>query len=119
MHSLDVDATLVCEEHQVVVRAGGEEMLDEIIRIALSLSLAGGHADNAFAAPTLCAVGADVGAFDQPGMGDRDDHTFVGNQVLDVDLALVGYDIGEAVIGVLEADFLELGLDDGHDTGVV
>ena len=31
MHALDIDAAGVGEKHQVIVRAGGEEVLDEIL----------------------------------------------------------------------------------------
>jgi hypothetical protein len=58
--------------------------------------LAGGHADDPLAAAALRAVFADVGALDQAVVGERDDDRFVGDQVLDGDLALVRHQIGQA-----------------------
>jgi hypothetical protein len=92
MDALDVGAAGVGEEHQVIVRAGGEKMLDEILRPrpARRRRFARGHADDALAAAALGAIGTDVGALDQAGVGDGDDDAFVGDQVFDGDLAFLG-----------------------------
>ena len=58
MHALDIDAAGVGEEHQVIVRAGGEEMLDEILVLA-RFAFARGHADDALAAAPLRAIGTE------------------------------------------------------------
>ena len=66
MHAFDIDATGVGEEHQVIVRAGGEEVLDKILGPRRHVgTFAGGHADDALAAAALGAIGTDVGALDQ------------------------------------------------------
>ena len=67
-------------------------------------ALAGLHADDALAAAALRAVGADVGALDQAAVRDGDDDAFVGDQVLDGDLAFVGHQLGQARRGVLLLD---------------
>ena len=54
---LDVNATVLGEEHDVVVRGAGEQVFDEIF-FALF------HAHDALAAAALGAVGADGGALD-------------------------------------------------------
>ena len=118
MDALDIDAAGVGEEHEVIVRAGGEEVLDKILVLARRRrSLAGGHADDALAAAALGAIGADGGALDQAGVGDGDDDAFVGDEVFDGDLAFVGDQLGEARGGVFGFDLAQLVLDDGEDAG--
>ena len=77
-------------------------------------AFARGHADDAFAAATLRAVGADVGALDQAVVGERDDHALVGDQIFDGDLAFVGHQLGQARRGILFFDGQQLVLDDGQ-----
>jgi hypothetical protein len=113
VHALDVDAARVGEKHQVIVGRGCEEMLDEIVVLGL-VALARGHADDAAPAAPLRAVAADVGALDERGVGERDDHAFVGDEVLDRHLALVGDDLRAPLVAVLLLDRLELLLDDGE-----
>ena len=90
---LDVSAARFGEEHQVIVRGRGEEMLDEIAFFFLGRAFARGHADDALAAAALRAKGADGGAFDEAAVGDADDAAFVGDEILHVDLAFVGHDL--------------------------
>src|SRR5437773_10473017 len=99
MHALDVSAAEVGEEHQVIVGAGGEQVLDEIL-VLLGGAFAGGHANDPFAAAPLRAVGTDVGPLDQSVVGQRDDDAFVGNQVFDGNFAFVRHQFGEAWRGV-------------------
>ena len=47
------------KEHQIIVRARSEKMLDEIAFLFLSGALARGHADHALAAASLRAISAD------------------------------------------------------------
>ena len=110
--ALDVAAPGLGEEHQVVVRAGREQVLDEIARVFLGRALAGRHADDALAAAALRAVLAGERALDEPGVRDGDDRSLVGDEVFHVDLALVGHDLGQARRGVLRLDGLDLFLDD-------
>ena len=88
-------------------------MLDEIVVLGL-VALTRGHADHTAAAAALRAVAADVRALDQRRVGQRDDDAFVRDQVLDRHLALVGHDLGAALVAVLLANGLELLLDDGE-----
>ena len=54
VHAAHVDATGVGEKHEVIMRAGGEEVLDEILGFALHDGvLARAHADHALAATAL------------------------------------------------------------------
>ena len=93
---LDVSAPGFGEEHQVIVRGRGEEMLDEIAFFFLGRAFARGHADDAFAAAALRAECADGGALDEAAVRDADDAAFVGDEILHVDLAFVGHELGQA-----------------------
>ena len=55
MHSLDIHPARVRKEHQIIVRAGGEQMLDEIAGL-VSCAFPGRHADDALAAAALGAI---------------------------------------------------------------
>ena len=70
---LDVSASRFGEEHQVIVRRRGEEMLDEIAFFLLGRAFARGHADDAFAAAALRAKRAHRSALDETAMRDADD----------------------------------------------
>ena len=72
-----VSATRLGEEHQIVVRRRGEEMLDEIAFIFLRCAFARGHANDAFAASSLRPESADRGSFNKSAVGDADDAAFV------------------------------------------
>ena len=87
---LDVGAARFGEEHQVIVRGRGEEMLDEIAFLFLGRAFARRHADDAFAAAPLRAERADRGALDESAVRDADDAALVGDEILHVDLAFVG-----------------------------
>ena len=76
------------------MRGRGEEMLDEIALFFLGRAFARGHADDAFAAASLRAKRADRGALDEAAVGDADDAAFVGDEILHVDLAFVGHELG-------------------------
>ena len=63
----------------------------------------------------LGAVGGQRQRLDVAGVGDRDDHLLVGDQVLDVDLVLAGRDVGAALVGEALGDLPELLLDQVQD----
>ena len=113
-HALDIAATALSEEHEVVVRGGGEEILDEVAVLFL-LGLAGRHADDAFAAAFLGAEGTDECAFDKAVVRKGDDHTFVGDEVFDSHLALLRNDLCAARGGVFSLNLAEFILDDRED----
>ena len=75
-----VDAALVGEDQQVGVGGGDEEVFDEILR-------ARAHADAAFAAARLAAIGIDRGALQVAAVGDGDGHVFHRDQIFETDLA--------------------------------
>ena len=115
VHAPDVHAAGGGEEHQVIMRAGGEEVLDEVLSLALHDGVfAGAHADDAFAAPTLGAVRADIGALDEAVMREGDDDAFVGDEVLNRHVALVGDDVGPARRGVLFFNLYDAFFDDAQ-----
>ena len=76
-----VDLAAVGEEQQVVVRGADEQVLDEVAVLHV-------HPGHAAAAALLLAVGGQRQRLDVAGLGDRDHHLLVGDQVLDVDLVL-------------------------------
>ena len=95
------------------MRARGEQVLDEI-HVLLRGPLAGCHADHAFAAPALGAVGTDVRPLDQPRMREGDDDALVRNQVFNRNLPLVRHQFRYPRRGVLRLDGLQLRFDDAQ-----
>ena len=87
-------------------------MLDVVV-------LLGVHPHHADPAAALDAVGGDRQPLDVAGARDRDDHVLLGDQLLEVDLALGRQDLGAAVVAELLAHLLELLADDGHQPGLV
>ena len=102
-----VELAGVGEEEQVVVGAGDEEVLDPVVLLQV------GPVEPPAAAPLLL-VGAHRDPLDVAGVGDGDDHVLFGDQVLDGELALVGHDLGPAVVAELLDHLGHLGLEDGH-----
>ncbi len=99
-----VHAALVGEDQQVGVRGGDDQVLDHVFG-------ARRHADAAFAAARLAAIGVDGGALEIAAArhGDRD--VFHLHQVFELDLARVFDDLRAALIAEVLLDFLQL-LDD-------
>ena len=92
-----VDLADAGEEEQEVVRAGDEEVLDLVFFLEV-------HAGHAHAAALLLAVGGDRQSLDVARLGDGDDHLLLGDEVFDVEVALVGHDLGAAVVVVQALD---------------
>ena len=103
-----VDLALVGEEQHVLVGARDEHLVDDIVLFEVR----SGHA---LAAALLRAVGGHGDALHVAGMGDGDDHLLVGDEVLDVERALGGLDLGAALVAELAADLAHLLLDHGED----
>ena len=97
------------------MRAGGEEMLHEVVVLGVVLSLLGRHADHTLATTFLRPVSAHCGTLDQALVSDGNNTALVGDQVLDGNLPLFGNKLGEAWAGMLFTDGLQLGLDDRED----
>ena len=97
VHLDPVDLADGREEQQVVVRGGDEQVLDVVV-------LLGVHPDDADPAAALDAVGGERQPLDVAGARDRDDHVLLGDQLLEVDLALGRHDLGAAVVAELLAD---------------
>ena len=111
--ALDIHPAGVREKHQVIMRAGGEQMLDEIV-VPGGLALLRRHADDPLAAAALGAVLAHIGALDEAVVRERNDHALIRNEVFNGNLALVGDDFSFARGGVLLPDRPQLRLDDRH-----
>src|SRR5690606_30480282 len=103
-----VEAAEVGEEEEVVVGAGHEERLDEVL-----LARPGPGLPSATAA--LRAVLADGVPLDVAVVAEGDDHVLFGDEVLAGELALLLADLGAARIGELRLDLLELLLDHAHE----
>ena len=97
------------------MRAGGEEVLDEVLSLALHDGVfACTHADDALAATALGAVRANVGALNEAVVGEGNDDALVGDEILDRHVALVGDDVGAARRGVLVFNFYDTFFDDAQ-----
>ncbi len=103
-----VRAAPVGENHDVGVRRRDEEVADEVL-------LARAHPDAPFAAAALAAIRRDRGALDVAGVAHRDRHVFLGDQILDVQLARLAFDdLRAPLVAVALADVLQLVDDDLH-----
>ena len=87
-------------------------VMKQVLDLVLFLEVHAGHAD---AAALLLAVGGDGQPLDVAGLGDGDRHLLFGDEILEVDLALVRHDVGAAVVVVETPDLGKLGLDDAED----
>ena len=94
------------------MRRRDEELRDPVLFARL-------HAQLALPAATLRAVGARAGALHVPRVRDGDDHVLFLDQVLLVDLALVGDNLRAALVGVLGPYLLQLHDDDVHQHALV
>jgi hypothetical protein len=101
VHLLRMALADVREEQDVVVRAGGEEPLHEVVLVRLG-------ADDALAAAFLRAVVGDGGALDEAEVGDGDDAALVRDDVLHAELAERADDLGAARRGVLRLHLEQL-----------
>ncbi len=87
-------------------------MLDEVAVLHV-------HAGHAATAALLLAVGGQRERLDVAGLGDRDHHLLVGDQVLDVDFVLGVADLGAALVAEALGDLGELLLDHAEHAGLV
>ena len=95
---------------------GREEMLDEISFVFLRRALSRRHADDAFATAPLRAERAHRRALDEAAVRDANDRSFVGDEILHVDLAFVGHQLGQTRAGVFLLNLAQLLLDDLENT---
>src|SRR5207249_11841504 len=107
-----VSASRRGEEHQIVMRGSGEEMLDEIAFLFLGRALACLHADDTFTPTALCTKRANCGAFDKTAISNADDAALVRNEVFHVDLGLIRSVFRKAWRTVSVTDFEQLFSDD-------
>ena len=98
VHLQPVDLADGGEEEDVVVRRGDEQVLDVVLVLQV-------HPHHADAAAALLAVRGHRQALDVARPRDRDHHVLLGDQVLELELALGGDDLGAAVV-VLAVDRL-------------
>jgi len=87
-------------------------MLDEVPILHI-------HAGDSTAAAVLGTVGVERQRLDVAGVGDRDHHLLVGDQVLDVDLAFGVRDLRAPLVAVAIADLDQLLLDQGEHAQLV
>ena len=116
MHSLDIATTGLGKEYKIVMRAGGEEVLDEIALFGLILRLSGSHAYDPLATALLGAIGTDCRSLDESLVGDGDNTPFIGDEVLNGDLTLFRDELRETGARVLFLDGKKLSFDNGKDT---
>ena len=87
------------------MRGAHEQVLDEIAVLHV-------HAGHTTAASLLLAVGGQRQGLDVAGVGDRDHHLLIGDQVLDVDLVLGVGDVSASLVAEALGDLGQLLLDD-------
>ena len=112
VHLEPVDLADAREEQDVVVRRGDEQVLDPVVVLRV-------HPHHAHAPALLLAVGGGGDALDVAGLRDRDDHVLFADQLLEVELALRGQDLGAAVVAEAAAELAQLVLDDRVDARLV
>src|SRR5580704_9164827 len=98
------------------MRTGREQMLNEIPLIPAYLCFPGRHPDDASSATSLRAKFAFRRPLDVAAVGDGDDASFIGDQILESDVSLFGKDRGEPFGSILVLNSQQLFLDDRHDS---
>src|SRR5262249_41786505 len=112
VHLQPVGAAAVRENHDVGVSRRDEEMADEIL-------VARPHADASLAAAALVAIRRDCRPLDVAGVAHRDRHVFLGDQILDGDLARLALDdLRASFVPVRFAHRLQFVDDDLHQQTV-
>ena len=94
------------------MRGAHEQVLDEVAVLHV-------HPGDPASAALLLAVGGQRQRLDVAGLGDRDHHLLVGDQVLDVDLVLGVGDLRAPLVAEALRDLRELLLDDRQHAGLV
>ena len=102
-----VASSAVREDQDVGVRVGDEEVRDDILFARL-------HADQALAATPLLPVRVERGALDVARVRRGDDDVFVGDEILDPELAALFDEVRAPLVAVLRANLLQL-VDDNPD----
>ena len=105
-----VHPAVVGEHQEMIVGVGGVDIGDVIL-----LPGAGSH--DSLSAPSLGPVGVNGLTFDVSLLCHGDDHGFVLDEVLDVEIPLILHDLGPAAVTVLLPDLLEFRPDDPHPQG--
>jgi len=108
-----VHAAAVGEQQEVLVVAGGDEILHAVVIGRM-------HAGNALASPPLLLVGGKGGALDIAPAGQGNDHVFVRDQIFDVNACqFVAQDFRAPLAGVGRADGLDFFAHDAAQDGRV
>ena len=105
-----IDLPVVSEDHQIGVRRGYEEVLDEIFVLRRS-------SESALAATALTRVGRDWRTFDVARLGDRDRNVFVLDQIFDRKFNARVDEESEIMIITQQAKLIRLGVDKIRETG--
>src|SRR5215469_2413067 len=86
------------------MRGGDKEVVDDVVGTQLRTA-------HAFAAAALRPVQISPGALGIAAVGDRYDDVFLGDEILDRHVAVVGDDLGPPVVAVFRRDLAELSTD--------
>ena len=76
----------------------------------------GGHADDPPAPALLGTILRHVGPLDEPAMGQSNDHSLIGDQILKSDFPLLRPQFGQSRCRILLLDHQQFGLDDCKNT---
>ena len=105
-----VDPSVVGEEHEIIMGIGSVD-IGNIILLPCT------RPDHALPTALLRTVGVHCLSFDVTLLGHGEDHGFVNDEVLDLQITLVLHDLRAPAIPVFPPDLLELLTDDGHHKG--
>src|SRR5262245_38674814 len=107
VHFKPVALALLSEEHHVVVRRRDEQVFDPVVFFLMGR-------DHTFAAAALPTIGRYGQTLDVAGVRDRDHHVLFRDQVFYRELALIGHDLGAAVVAKPLRELGQLFLQDLH-----
>ena len=93
------------------MRAGRKQVLDKVA-VLFGGALPRSHADYSLAAAPLRPIRTDIGALNQSIMRERDDDSFIGNQVFNRNLSLIRHQLGQPRGCVFFLDGQQLSFDD-------
>jgi hypothetical protein len=102
------------EEHQEIMSTSREKVLNEIPLISGYLRFACAHSDDASATAPLGPEFTLGGPFDVATVGNSNNASLSGYQILDIDFALAGENLSEPLGPVLILNSQQFFLDDGH-----
>jgi len=107
-----VHAARLRKAEQIVVRGGRKDVLNEVLFLGI-------HSHHAFAAAALLTIGVDRHALDVTGIGKGDHARLIRNEVLNVNFALIDFELRTARFAVFGFDFGQIVFDNAVELFLV